>query len=198
MWQADLVGRWDGELYRIFLGWGAKEDVGGKTAVFCTEHQEPGMKGKVCKDSVPGHVSHAHTCPAAQHHTLCALLAEARGDRQEMWVRSWGSACITQPPWTDLFSACGGRDLWVPDLDGVKNSSSPTLRRWGSHCPQRKEQGMRLDTPILIPSSQSRRNGSHRNLSIMFSGFHWRGLLTETHTGPEVPFGLWKNPSDVF
>lgn len=88
-----------------------------------------------------GTISHAHTCPAAQHHTLCAFPAEAGGDRQEMWVRNWGSACVTRPPWADLFSACGGGDLWVPDLDGVKNSSSPALRRWGRPLSPKKRTG---------------------------------------------------------
>ena len=68
-----------------------------------------------------------------------------------MWVRNWGSACITQPPWADLFSACDGGDLWVPDLDGVKNSSSPTLRRWGKATVPKERNRTRGESTHPLP-----------------------------------------------
>ena len=49
--------------------------------------------------------------------------------------------------------SCDGGDLWVPDLDGVKNSSSPTLMRWGRPLSLKKGTGQEVNPPIPFPCS---------------------------------------------
>lgn len=85
MWRADSFGRWHGELYRT-LG-GKQRRMLGKSNCVVPRAPRASMKDKVCTacqgmhaPGDKGTVSHTHTCPATQHHTLY----EARRDRQEM------------------------------------------------------------------------------------------------------------------
>lgn len=115
----------------VWGGWQAR----GRSLRVAIRTVQQGVCVFVCKEVTV--LVHAHTPGVTPQ---CALPQCPEWDSPAMWVTNGATAVRFVPPGLTSFVPTAAGNLPGPDLDGVKNSSSPAPEMWGRPFPNKSKE----------------------------------------------------------